>query len=203
MSSPLDLSWAEVDPAAHPFDPGTVPEVVRSVAPPGPPTWEWSVAVTEALVDRWGTWVCGWRSSITGDGWWDWPSPPVRTERTLTRTAELVVEWRSWLEELAELFDRHLPIPAAPEESRATWERAFTELIVAAVGDGSDIDCWQGPCMMAARWLCEAAGVPERGQPVHDLLNELFPDWWVPTSAEIAGVAEAAARQVLVSRGSA
>jgi hypothetical protein len=57
MSSPWALTWAEADPAAHPFDPGTVPEVVRSVAPPGPPTWEWSVAVTEALIERYVTWA--------------------------------------------------------------------------------------------------------------------------------------------------
>ncbi|WP_346534758.1 hypothetical protein [Micromonospora sp. DPT] len=81
--SPWSLTWAEVDPARHPFDPGSAAGVVRGlppaagtpICPPGPGEdgmitwrdeagWRWSREMTAALVDHYGRWSCGWWSAI-------------------------------------------------------------------------------------------------------------------------------------------
>jgi hypothetical protein len=40
-------------------------------------------------------------------------------------------------------------------------------------------------------------GRPARAGRGHDLLNRLLPNWWLPTGAEIAEVAEAVAEHVV------
>ena len=87
---PWDLSWADVDPMLHPFDPATVEAVVAGLppaaeVPPRPAVkrsstalqdWGFAVArpwvdrMSGALVDRYGGWASGWRWSQS-DG--DWP----------------------------------------------------------------------------------------------------------------------------------
>lgn len=76
---PYDLTWEEVDPARHPFDPTAAPAAVRGlepaartpVPPPGPvvdpafAAWSFDVArvwiddLTAALVERYGRWATG------------------------------------------------------------------------------------------------------------------------------------------------
>src|SRR5690349_16246043 len=73
---PSELSWADVDPEARVFDPGTVPAVVvdllAAYGPPAPGAdWRlidlWLENVTVGLVEEYGRWAVGWRWSI-GEG---------------------------------------------------------------------------------------------------------------------------------------
>ncbi|MFI9765862.1 hypothetical protein ACIHJG_03210 [Streptomyces sp. NPDC052415] len=89
---PYHLTWAEVDPATHPFDPADALADIRALAPaaqvPVRPEWkrladpdaasaqfrelcdwahtvgwEWADVMTGALVERYGIWATGWRWS--------------------------------------------------------------------------------------------------------------------------------------------
>ncbi|MGW4946222.1 hypothetical protein ACWEOZ_32090 [Actinoplanes sp. NPDC004185] len=118
--SPRLLSWADVDPARHPFDAGEALGAVRAVAPPVPPRprWtpsgqlgreeaeRWRNAVSHTLVDRYGRWACGW-CWAGGEG--DYDGGPVGSwccvsdsiagpEETLALVATALCEWRDWLE---------------------------------------------------------------------------------------------------------
>lgn len=85
MHGPADLTWQDVDPARHPFDPPQAREFVRWCGParmvPEPPprrppsagadyaarnAWmglsrAWSDAMTRVLVEHYGPWAAGWR----------------------------------------------------------------------------------------------------------------------------------------------
>ena len=132
------LSWAEADPARHPFDPGGVPAVVRAIAPPVPPTpyydglrhvggeaaGQWLRAMTAALASRYGRWAGDWNRT-PGSALRCCPEHSITTPgETLALVAELLIEWRGWLEDLAERFDRFLPLPGPAEEAVAAWEIA-------------------------------------------------------------------------------
>jgi hypothetical protein len=76
------LRWTDVDPAAHPFDAGIAPAVVRAVAPAElPPPYDPMApfdrsvndtcrarvaAMTLGLVKRYGRWAAGWAGPTTG-----------------------------------------------------------------------------------------------------------------------------------------
>ncbi|MDE3722156.1 hypothetical protein PWG71_12220 [Nocardiopsis sp. N85] len=98
---PHDLSWDEVDPLRHPFDPGTASEVVRGLvtvgriptppsvsAGPGEPDVRrsedggvWTDAMTAALVERFGRWATGWRWALDEDEPGGGPVEPGDPER--------------------------------------------------------------------------------------------------------------------------
>ena len=125
-SYPHELTWADVDPATHPFDAAEVHDVVRTLAPPVPSSprsdvrpdpgsaWvreqgnPWLAAMSRALEGYYGPWACGWWWSVDDGG-------PVgawccvrHSIGTPAATHALVTgalwEWRRWLEELAAAF---------------------------------------------------------------------------------------------------
>ncbi|GHF39453.1 hypothetical protein GCM10018790_16580 [Kitasatospora xanthocidica] len=133
--APATLSWDDVDPARHPFDPASVEQVVRALGPalrvPAGcdassgntvrQDWSrkvarpWADAMSHALAGHYGDWVVGWRWAI-GEGDFDggpianWCCPPhsvTTPEETLGRVVAAVCEWREWLEELAERFEAY------------------------------------------------------------------------------------------------
>ena len=128
------LTWADVDPGRHPFDPATVLDVVRAAAPaggvlapyvyrPGRPfdgaadraRWYWQREMTAALVEHYGPWAVGWTAEMggrTADGAltvrWSGARDSITTpEETLRAVAGALVDWRTFLEDLNALFARH------------------------------------------------------------------------------------------------
>ncbi|HEV7980228.1 hypothetical protein [Amycolatopsis sp.] len=71
---------------------------------------------------------------------------------------EALLEWRGWLEELAERFDSFLPIP--PDDQLAAWERAVAQLVtVVAIRTRSEAG-WHFHCERVLSWFLERAGIP-------------------------------------------
>ena len=207
------VSWAEADPARHPFDPGGVPAVVRAIAPPVPPApyhdglrhvggeaaGQWLQAMTAALAGRYGRWASGWNHT-PGSALWCCPDHSITTPGgTVALVADLLIEWRGWLEDLAERFSRFLPLPGPAPEALAAWETAVAHLVTAAAGRAGVDDGWPGVAGQVLRWFLEAAGVPARQHDdlIGHAIGGRFSSWIQPTTAEIADVAEDFARELL------
>ncbi|WP_203688200.1 hypothetical protein [Catellatospora coxensis] len=214
LPHPWELSWADAETLDGVFDPDTVPVVVSGlVAASQPPSaqadWRlrelWLESISAGLVERYGRWAVGWRWSVgEGDldggpvGSWCCLSHSAETpEATAAGIAAALVEWREWLDDLAERFDRFLPLPADDVDG---WERAVAHLVT-AVGDRTQYESgWYDCCKTVLGWLLEAAGIePERRK---DLLEHAvsgrFASWVEPARAVVESVAEDLARRVAV-----
>jgi hypothetical protein len=185
------LTWPQVDPARHVFDPqkalvvvqGLPPAAVVPARPPGSPAdsrvirWSheegarWADAMSAALIAHYGPWACGWRWSVGEadiDGGpvagWCCPRDSMTTpEATLRVVAAALVEWRDWLEETAERFSWYLPIPVgAPDDVVLdVWERAVARLVTAVVDRTGAESGWYGHCKQVLGWFLTAADIPE------------------------------------------
>jgi hypothetical protein len=157
------LTWAEVAPDRHRFDPAIALEIVRALpaaqSVPSRPAggagddkvlqWSWNdgaswvAEITSELVAHYGDWAVGWRwahdeGDIGGGPVWTWCCPRdsmTTPAETLGRVAQALVEWRGWIEELAGCFTRLLPSPttASEAERHEAWRRAVTELVTVVV----------------------------------------------------------------------
>ncbi|CCH19045.1 Fic family protein [Micromonospora lupini] len=221
---PRSLTWPEVDPARHPFDPTEALEVVRSLAPPVPPPcrWEgsrlvgrteadrWRETVSHALVDHYGRWANGWCWSQgegdydggPGDGWCCASDSISSPEETLALVADSLLQWRGWLEDLAERFDRFLPLPdsdKSPHDLVAAWEVAVAQLVNLTVDRTSSDSGWYGHCEQVLSWFLVAADVPEdrHSTLIDDAIGGRFRSWTQPSAAEVVDVAERLARQLV------
>ncbi|MEH0822725.1 MULTISPECIES: hypothetical protein [unclassified Micromonospora] len=223
--SPWSLTWAEVDPDRHPFDPGSAGEVVRRLPPAartptcppgllddggihwwGEAGWRWSQEMTGALVDHYGRWSCGWRSAIGAAHLGDRTvyrtlgRQSVAPEVNLAVVTEGLVVWRDWLTELAERFARFLP---ALRDTRADvvldgWERAVAHLVTVVLDRTHAEGGWHRHCELALGWLLGAAGVPERRHEelVRVGIGGRFASWVTPSGQEVREAAERFAVEV-------
>lgn len=215
---PTELSWAEADPARHPFDPDQAPAVVRGLVPAVPPApryegsrqlgideaYRWLAATNRALVDRYGPWACGWAWAPSG-GWCCVSDSITTPGQTRAAVAAGLIEWRGWLESVAERFDRFLPLPdpeAEPAAALAGWEVAVTHLVTVTAGQAGSGE-WQAYVKLVLTWFLGAAGGPGRRHPglIHDAAGGRFDGWAPPSSAAVADVAEDFARLVVGERG--
>ncbi|MEH1057919.1 hypothetical protein V6U89_22255 [Micromonospora sp. CPCC 206171] len=225
---PWWLTWPEVDPARHSFDRPSVPDVVRLLAPAAsvptrPPgrsgrddvyEWgrrvgtRWADEMSVALVRHYGRWVSGWRWGVgeadLGGGpvhAWCCPADSMGSpEQTLDVVTEALVEWRGWLEELAERFGRFLP---AVTDDRADvaldgWERAVAHLVTVVVDRTCADGGWEHHCRQVLGWFLTVAGVPaERHAPlVEHAIGGRFDSFVAPPDRLIREVAERFAGEV-------
>ena len=216
------LTWADVDPTVHPFDPGTVLAVVRAVAPaelppPSDPRMPrdhtlsdlrsaWVDAVTLGFVQYYGRWAAGWQGLAYGHTVGNGPTPRwccaedsiTTREQTLAAVAGALLDWRSYLEELSECFARHLPLPEDPRAAFTAWEAAVGDLVATAATRTSSEENWYGGSGRVLHWFLSGAGVPEHRCEalVAEAIGGRFQSWTVPTGAEVADVAEVLAAAV-------
>lgn len=221
LINPWPLTWSEVDPARHAFDASSAPDVVRSLPPaldvparpPGSPLepevarWihdvgdAWADTMSTALVGHYGRWASGWRWAV-GEGDFDggpissWccsahsmPSP----EAALDAVIAALLEWRSWLEELGERFQRF-----PTDTDTDTWERAVAHLVTVVVERTEARSGWYGHCRVVLRWFLDASGVPpeQHAALLDDAIGGRFRSWSEPEGPVVADVAERLARTV-------
>ncbi|MFF5229680.1 Fic family protein [Dactylosporangium sp. NPDC000521] len=216
------LTWTDVDPDRHPFDPDTVLDVVRAVAPaggvPAPYRYrpgrgfdraadeargEWQRAMNVALVGHYGSWACGWTAQMgghTADGAlilrWSGARDSITTpEETLRAVAGALLDWRMFLEDLAEIFAGHLPLPVEPRAAFAAWEATAASLVATVAARSVADEHWYPVCILALKWFLAVAEVPGEG---HDALVDTaiggrFWSFVSPLGAEVTDVAESLA----------
>ncbi|MFC7247592.1 hypothetical protein ACFQO7_34450 [Catellatospora aurea] len=216
LPHPRELSWADTRVSDRLFDPGTVPAVVGGLVAaaelPSPGAdWRlrelWLENISAGLVGRYGRWVVGWRWSV-GEGdldggpvgaWCCLPHSATTPQATATAIAAALVEWREWLDDLAERFDRFLPLAAGDLDG---WERAVAHLVT-AVGDRTQYESgWYSCCTTVLGWFLEAAGIApaRRKELLEHAVAGRFDSWVEPARTVVESVAEDLARRVAVDR---
>ncbi len=215
---PWQLTWDEVDPARHSLDTERIPDIVRTlpatrVFPTRPPgaagdgtvlAWsrkqgaQWVEAITVDLVRHYGAWASGWLYARGGGGpvtAWCCPRDSITTaEVTLARVAEALVQWRTWLVDVADAFDRLLPSPeiTTVEARRLVWERAVSALVTLVVERTGADDAWYYHCEQVLEWFLTRAGV-RQDDTVAALVTEAiggrFESWTAPEPKLIVKVA--------------
>ncbi|GAA0928934.1 hypothetical protein GCM10009558_107580 [Virgisporangium aurantiacum] len=181
------------------------------MAPPAPPApradWRlqdlWLENLTSGLVDRYGPWAAGWRWSV-GEGdldggpvgsWCCFGHSVTTPEATAATISAALVEWYDWLADLAERFDRFLPLPVGDLDG---WERAVAHLVT-AVGDRTRYEsAWYGCCEIALGWFLDAAGVgaARHGELLEHAIGGRFESWVEPPRSVVESVAGDVARRM-------
>ncbi|MEV6742531.1 Fic family protein [Streptomyces sp. NPDC051104] len=218
--APSYLTWDDVDPARHPFDSASAPQVVRSLGPaqrvprrpdlpladPAMSAWSrdtgqpWADAMSHALTEHYGRWTVGWRwAHDEGDfdggpvGNWCCPRDSITTpEETIPRVAAALCEWREWLESLAKWFEAYPLDLADIEDQRNLWERAARNLIE-QVTDRTDCGSgWYGHCHQVLTWFLSRWSIPpQRAEKlVKQAIGGRFHSWTGPDPELVEDVAE-------------
>lgn len=201
------LTWAEVDPLRHPFelDEDSAKELAGAIAPLLPSAdaaeeerWRSLVPVTEFLVNRYGRWACGWNWSV-GEGDTDggvvgaWCCA-VDSVTTPDATAPLVVaamlEWRGWLEDLAERFPALAPPSTVSSVDPWHWERACTRLVTVVADRTQAESGWYGHGMQVLGWFLAYNGIGEdrAREIVESAVGGRFGSWIAPDVAVVDAV---------------
>ncbi|MFJ9819650.1 hypothetical protein ACIRU3_31175 [Streptomyces sp. NPDC101151] len=206
------LSWSAADPAHHPFtwdedEQARLTELIVPIVPTaetaeadGMAGYRFVDEATALLADRYGLWACGWHKSIGEGGGggvvtsWCCVSHSVSEPRpTAERVVASLLEWRAWLEELAERFTRLAPPPdASPEDRSWHLERAATRLVT-LVMDRTSTECaWYGMCAHVLTWFLSSAGLSpqEAARAVDEAIGGRFASWTSPAQTLVDSVAE-------------
>lgn len=223
---PWVLTWDDVDPVRHPFDAGAAADAIRKLAPAStvparPPggagdrlviEWAhedgdaWADSMTQAVVERFGHWASGWRWAMDeGDfgggpvGSWCCSNHSIdEPEETLERVTNALVEWRGWLEDLAERFDRYPLAGLSDADQVAMWERGAVHLIHHVVDRTGAGDAWYRHCAQVLTWFLARWGITEsRAEHLVDqAIGGRFSSWCDPAESVVRDIAEQIARSV-------
>jgi hypothetical protein len=214
---PFRLSWAEVDPARHPFDHAAAPAVVAGLGPakrvparPKGPAYnqgvilwsyregqDWTDAMNRAIAAEYGRWAVGWRwapnEGELGGGpirSWCCPRDSITTPaETVARVAAALLEWRGWLERLAERFDGYRLDGTG--DTQRVWATATADLVTMVVERTGAGDAWYGHCEQVLTWFLSFWGVPpdRARRRVGRAIGGRFDSWSTPGEDVITDVA--------------
>ncbi|MFF1834779.1 hypothetical protein ACFVXE_11320 [Streptomyces sp. NPDC058231] len=143
---------------------------------------------TRLLVSRYGRWACGWDWEVRNGGavtGWCCSSHSVGDPaETAARVVACLLEWRDWLEDMANRFERLAPPPEADAEDRS-WhlERAAIRLVTTVVDHTGAESGWHNLCCAVLTWFLSSAGLgPEDAQrAVEAAIGGRFRSWSAPT----------------------
>ncbi|MEU8673399.1 hypothetical protein [Streptomyces sp. NPDC048560] len=153
-------------------------------------------SVTSLLAARYGRWVCGWRWH--GDGgvvtsWCCAYHSVGEPEATAAGVVASLLEWRDWLEDLAERFEWLAP-PADADAEDYSWhvERAAARLVTLVVDDTGASGGWYGLCHTVLGWFLSFVGLEhdEAKRLVDATIGGRFESWVEPKPALIGTVGE-------------
>ncbi|WP_330258733.1 hypothetical protein OG586_11855 [Streptomyces murinus] len=197
-----------MDPATHPFDPGRVLAVVREVVSSSDPETGRprglvsSHSVARGLAERYGPWAFGWYGNVDED-----PCAGALIRKPLGGTAgdldaqvqgytAVLLEWRSWLEELASVFAESAPAPDADadadadvgeEERRRSRERGVAPVVALVVERTGAGELWRAACARTLTWYLESTGMSSEDaeELADDVVDGEFESWVAPDAEAV------------------
>lgn len=178
--------------------------IASMVPPPADATWRerhrFRAEVTELLAARYGRWTCGWHWALGEGGGggvvvsWCCESHSVgEPEVTAAKVVASLLEWRDWLEELAERFAELAP-PAGVDAEDRSWhlERAAVRLVTVVL-DRTGHECgWYSLCHTVLTWFLSSTGMgPEDArEAVKAAIGGRFKSWTEPPRTLVDAVGE-------------
>ncbi|MFE6844679.1 hypothetical protein [Streptomyces sp. NPDC057686] len=207
--APARLPWSAVDPGLVAFDRddeegSQVAAVIASMVPPAGAEWDeryrFTTEVTALLAARYDRWACGWHWAVGEGGgggvvtsWCCTAHSVGEPAATAAKVVASLLEWRDWLEELAERFAQLAP-PAGADAEERSWhlERAATRLVTVVV-DRTGAECgWYGLCRTVLTWFLSSTGMGlEAGQHAVDTaIGGRFKSWTEPSRTLVDSVGE-------------
>lgn len=166
----------------------------------GRPRGNWSEdSVAEGLGLRFGDWAY-WAVSAVDDNRdsgaviRELPARSNDLEQVARRYTSVLLQWRSWLEELAAVFASLAPPPDADEdEIRRTRARAVAPLVTLVVERTGAGETWQAPCADAIAWYLESTGMPadEAAELADESVDSEFQSWISPDAEAVSRVRSA------------
>ncbi|WP_377273354.1 hypothetical protein [Peterkaempfera sp. SMS 1(5)a] len=209
-ASPTSLrNWADLDPTRHPFtwdedEEARLRTLVRAWVPPVlsgmAGRWQgeyWCERQIAAIIrGRYGNWAQGWdwchRHGGPIGSWVTGASSVTTPDETAARVVAALLEWRQWLEGLAQRFAELAPPPDATAEDRS-WhlERACVRLVTLALDSGAE-GGWYGQAALVLRWFLTTTGMgqAEAEQAVESAIGGRFKSWVTPEQTLIDSVAD-------------
>jgi hypothetical protein len=151
----------------------------------------------DALIrERYGSWAQGWNWCYRHGGaigsWVTGTSSVTTPDETAARVVAALLEWRGWLERLAQRFAELAPPPeAAPEDRSWHLERACVRLTTLALDSGAE-GGWHGQAALVLRWFLTTTGMDqaEAGQAVEAAIGGRFESWVTPGQTVVDSVGE-------------
>lgn len=207
--APAWLPWSVVDPDVVSFawneaEASEITTVIASMVPANDAGWEekrrFTSEVTALLAARYGRWACGWDWAVGEGGGggvvtsWCCTSHSVgEPEVTAANVVASLLEWRDWLEELADRFEQLAPPDGTDAEDRS-WhlERAATRLVTVVV-DRTSAECgWYGLCHKVLTWFLSSTGMgaDDAKNMVDTAIGGRFKSWTAPPQTLIDAVGE-------------
>ncbi|WP_030040670.1 hypothetical protein [Streptomyces resistomycificus] len=203
------MPWSAVDPERNAFvwdaeEESQVAALIASMVPPADAGWEarhrFVTEVTALLVGRYGRWSCGWHWAVGEGGgggvvfsWCCTSDSLGEPAETAARVVASLLEWRDWLEELAERFAQLAPPTGADAEDRS-WhlERAATRLVTVVVDRTNTETGWYGLCHTVLTWFLSSTGMGQESARamVETAIGGRFKSWTEPSQTLINSVGE-------------
>lgn len=201
--------WDGLDPAGHSFnwdedEEARLRTMVRAWVPPvlsGMAGWWQGEQFCENQVDalireRYGNWAQGWNWCYRHGGpigsWVTGASSVTTPDETADRVVAALLEWREWLEGMAQRFAELAPPPEASPEDRS-WhlERACVRLVTHALDSGAE-GGWHGQAARVLRWFLTTTGMgqAEAELAVETAIGGRFKSWVNPGQTLIESVGE-------------
>ncbi|MEU9125811.1 hypothetical protein AB0C96_39390 [Streptomyces sp. NPDC048506] len=203
------LNWENLDPDRHPFtwdedEEARLFALVREWVPPvlsgmagGWQGERWCERQVDAIIrERYGSWAQGWNWCYRYGGvigsWVTGATSVTTPEETAARVVAALLEWREWLERLAQRFAELAPPPEASPEDRS-WhlERATVRLVTHALDSGAE-GGWHGQAALVLRWFLTTTGMNQADaeQAVETAIGGRFESWVTPGRTLIESVGE-------------
>ncbi|MFI2761993.1 hypothetical protein ACH5A3_24515 [Streptomyces echinatus] len=202
-------NWDDVDPARHPFawdekEEAHLRALVHEWVPPVlsgmEGRWQgeyWCESQVDAIIrERYGDWAQGWNWCYRHGGvigsWVSGAGSVTTPEETADRMVGALLEWREWLERLAQRFVELAPPPeASPEERSWHLERACVRLVTSALDSGAE-GGWHGQAARVLNWFLTTTGMEqtEAARAVDAAIGGRFRSWVAPEPGVIESVGE-------------